>query len=89
MRALWDVLKNRMKEPGAIVLAGEKDGKALLIAAGTKQAVEKGFDANDVIKRISPAIGGGGGGKPMMAQAGGKNAGGIDEALDLALNMLL
>lgn len=88
-RHMWDVLRSRMSEPGAVVLAGENDGKALLIAAGTDEAVAKGFDAGAIIKAMGPAIGGGGGGKPNMAQAGGKNADGIDDALEIARNMIM
>lgn len=89
LRSLWDVLRSRMSEPGAVVLAGEDNGKALLIAAATDEAVDAGFNASDVIKAMGPAVGGGGGGKPAMAQAGGKNPAGIDSALDIARGMLL
>ncbi len=59
------------------------------MAAGTDEAVAKGFDAAALIRAMGPAIGGGGGGKPTMAQAGGKNAAGIAEALGIARDMLL
>ncbi|MCI8341023.1 MAG: alanine--tRNA ligase [Eggerthellaceae bacterium] len=88
-RHLWDVVRARMGEPGAMVIAGESDGKAVLMAAGTDEAVAKGFDAAALIRAMGPAIGGGGGGKPTMAQAGGKNAAGIAEALGIARDMLL
>lgn len=88
-RHLWDIIKSRMPEPGAVVFAAEDDGKATLLAAGTDQAVEKGFSASEIIKVISPAIGGGGGGKPTMAQAGGKNVDGIEDALEAARNIVL
>lgn len=85
IRKAWDALASRLPEPGAAVLAAVSTAKTpLLIAAGSKQAVEAGFDAAKIIKTISPAIGGGGGGKSTMAQAGGKNVAGIDEALRLA-----
>ena len=58
------------------------------LAAGNEGAVEAGFNANDVIKQVAPLIGGGGGGKPGMAQAGGKNADGLDAALAAAREML-
>ncbi len=89
MRELWDVLRSRMSAPGAVVLASERDGKPVLMAAGTPEAVAAGFDAGAMIKAISPAIQGGGGGKAAMAQAGGKNAAGIDEALAEARHILL
>ncbi len=87
-RHLWDVIRARMEAPGALVVAGENDGKAIIMAAGTPEAVEAGFDASALIKAMGPAIGGGGGGKATMAQAGGKNPGGIDEALAIAREAL-
>ncbi len=89
LRNLWDVLKSRMEAPGAIVVAGVKDDKPLLLAAGSDEAVAAGFDAGALIKAMGPAVQGGGGGKPTMAQAGGKNPEGIDEALEIARNMVL
>lgn len=88
-RHLWDVVRARMAAPGALVIAGENDGKAVLMAAATDEAVAKGFDAGQIIKAMGPAIGGGGGGKPTMAQAGGKNPAGIEDALEIARNMVL
>ncbi|MDD7369041.1 MAG: alanine--tRNA ligase [Berryella intestinalis] len=88
MRNAWDILRSRMERPGAVVLAGESGGKPVLLAAGTDEAVAAGFDAGAVIKAISPAIKGGGGGKASMAQAGGKDASGLDEALQQARAML-
>lgn len=72
----------------AAVLGGTKNGKVLLLAAGTSKAVESGFNAVNIIKKIAPLINGGGGGQPRMAQAGGSKAEGIDEALDVAREML-
>lgn len=89
MRHMWDVVRARMKEPGAVVIAGVANGKALLLAAGTDEAVAKGFDAAALIAAMGPAVGGGGGGKPSMAQAGGKNTEGVEEALSIARNMIL
>ena len=89
LRNGWDILHARMPKPGACVLIGEKDGKAVLMAAGSPEAVEAGFNAGAIIKAIAPCVQGGGGGKPSMAQAGGKNAAGIDDALEAARKMLL
>ena len=90
LRNVWDVLRGRMSAPGAVVLAGQtEDGKPLLLAAATDEAVAKGFDAGALIKAMGPAIKGGGGGKPSMAQAGGKDVSGIDAALESARKMLL
>ena len=89
MRNMWDVVRSRMDAPGAMVVAGVNDGKPVLMAAGTDEAVAAGFNAGAIIKAMGPAIQGGGGGKPTMAQAGGKNPDGIDEALEIARNMIL
>ena len=89
MRHAWDVLRARLGRPGAVVLAAEKEGKPIVLAAGTPEAVAAGFDANALIKAMAPHIKGGGGGKPAMAQAGGKDASGIDAALDAVRALLL
>lgn len=89
LRNAWDVLRVRLAAPGAVVLAAEKEGAPILLAAGTDEAVAAGFDAGSIIKSISPAVKGGGGGKASMAQAGGKDAAGIDAALELAREILL
>ena len=87
MRNMWDVVRARMKRPGAFVIGTVKDGKPVIMAAATDEAVAAGFDAGAVIKQISKHIQGGGGGKPTMAQAGGKNADGMDAALEAAREM--
>ena len=89
MRNMWDVVRARMETPGAVVLIADNDGKATLLAAGTDEAVAAGFNAGAVIKEIAPCVKGGGGGKPTMAQAGGKDVSGIDAALESARKMLL
>lgn len=71
----------------AAVLSGVSKGKVLMLAAGTKKAVDAGFNAKDVISNVAKYINGGGGGKPEMAQAGGKNADGIEDALEAAKKM--
>lgn len=63
------------------VVATAKDGKVNLLVAANKAAQDKGVKAGDVIKQIAPLVGGGGGGRPDMAQAGGKNPEGIKAAL--------
>ncbi|MBN2848166.1 MAG: alanine--tRNA ligase [Coriobacteriia bacterium] len=89
LRSAADVLRSRMGG-GAVVLAtvDPDSGSALLLAAGSDATVSAGFDAGALIKAMAPHVGGGGGGKPQMAQAGGKNAGGIDAALAEARRML-
>jgi alanyl-tRNA synthetase len=74
--------------PSAVVL-GARDGERVqLVASMTPEAVEDGLDASAVIKAIGPIVGGGGGGRPAMARAGGKDASRLDEALDAARSLL-
>ena len=89
LRNAWDVVRSQCGDGSACVLAGSNNDKPLLLAAGTDAAVAAGFNAGAIIKAIAPAIQGGGGGKPTMAQAGGKNAAGIDDALAKAREILL
>lgn len=91
MREGWDIVKQRAQgKPFALVvfsISADK-GTPIMLAAGNDGAVAAGFNANDVIKQVAPLIGGGGGGKPTMAQAGGKNAEGIDAAIAKAKEIL-
>jgi alanyl-tRNA synthetase len=89
MRNAWDVVRARLGKPGAAVLAASKDGKPILLAAGSPEAVDAGFDAGAIIKAIAPNVKGGGGDKAAMAQAGGKDASGIEAALEAARELLL
>lgn len=89
MRNLWDMIRSHMDKPGAAVIAAQKGGKPMLMAAGTDEAVAAGFNAGAIIKEIAPCVKGGGGGKPTMAQAGGKDASGIEAALEKARAILL
>ncbi len=74
--------------PSAVVL-GVRDGERVqLVATMTPEAIEDGLDAAAVIKAIGPIVGGGGGGRPAMARAGGKDASRLDEALDAARRLL-
>ena len=71
-----------------LVLATENDDKVNLLAAVSPNGLEKGIKAGDLIKAIAPKVGGGGGGRPDMAQAGGKNPAGIPDALNEVANYL-
>lgn len=81
LRDLGDQLKAKLGE-GVIVLMSDLDGKVNLVAMATEQAMEKGAHAGNLIKGIASLVGGGGGGRPNMAQAGGKNPAGMDAALE-------
>ncbi len=87
LRDLGDQLKTQLGE-GVVVLASVKDGKVNLIVMATDQAMKQGAHAGNLIKAIAPCVGGGGGGRPNMAQAGGKNPSGIQEALAKAKEVL-
>ena len=87
LRDLGDDLKNKLGE-GVIVLASDVEGKVNLVVMATDDAQNKGAHAGNLIKAIAPKVGGGGGGRPNMAQAGGKNASGINDALNEAKTVL-
>lgn len=89
LRSMWDGIRQRMNQtPCACVLASSTGEKAALLAAATDDAIAAGFDAAQVIKAIAGAIAGHGGGKAAMAQAGGTNAQGIEDALAQARTLL-
>ena len=83
LRNLGDDLKAKLGE-GVILLISDKDGKVSMVAMATDGAVKSGAHAGNLIKQIAPIVGGGGGGRPNMAQAGGKDAAKIDEAIAAA-----
>ena len=87
LRDLGDDLKNKLGE-GVIVLASDNDGKVNLVVMATDGAQAKGAHAGNLVKAIAPKVGGGGGGRPNMAQAGGKNPAGIADALSEAKAVL-
>ena len=87
LRDLGDQLKNKLGD-GVVVLASELDGKVNLIAMATDGAQAKGAHAGNLIKGIAALVGGGGGGRPNMAQAGGKNPAGIANAIAEAAKVL-
>ena len=80
LRDLGDQLKEQLGE-GVIVLASSCEGKVNLIVMATDAAMKQGAHAGNMIKSIAGKVGGGGGGRPNMAQAGGKNPAGILEAI--------
>ena len=87
LRNLGDQLKEKLEE-GVIILASAMDSKVSLLAMATDGAMAKGAHAGNLIKEIAALVGGGGGGRPNMAQAGGKNPAGIEKALEHGLEVL-
>ena len=81
LRNMADDLKQKL-ESGIVVLGSPVEGKVNLIAAVTKDLMEKGFHAGKLIKEVAARCGGGGGGRPDMAQAGGKDPEKLDAALE-------
>ncbi len=86
LRTLGDDLKAKI-ESGIVVLASETGGKVNLIVTATDDAVKAGAHAGKIIKEAAALVGGGGGGRPNMAQAGGKNPAGIQNALAKAVEI--
>ena len=87
LRDLGDQLKEKLGE-GVVVLLSQNDGKVNMIAMATDGAVKAGAHAGNLIKGIAALVGGGGGGRPNMAQAGGKNPAGIPDAIAKAAAIL-
>ena len=87
LRDLGDQLKEKLGD-GVVVLASGNDGKVSLMATATDGAMKKGAHAGNLVKGIAGCVGGGGGGRPNMAQAGGKNPAGIPDALEKAAEVL-
>lgn len=82
LRSMVDQLKSQLKS-GIIVLAAVNDGKVSLAAGVTKDLIPEGYHAGKLIKEVATRCGGGGGGRPDMAQAGGKNPAEVDAALSI------
>ena len=87
LRDLGDQLRAKLGE-GVILLASDTEGRVSLMAMATEGALAKGAHAGNLIKAVAGKVGGGGGGRPNMAQAGGKNPAGIDDALKEAVTAL-
>ena len=87
LRDLGDQLKTKLGE-GVVVILSDMDGKVNMVAMATDGAVAAGAHAGNLIKGIAALVGGGGGGRPNMAQAGGKNPAGIPAAIDECAKVL-
>ena len=81
------MLKKKAKS-AVVVLGFEADGKATLLAGVTEDLVKRGIKAGDLVKAIAPIVDGGGGGRPDIAQAGGKSPEKIDDALAKARELI-
>ncbi|MGL4741263.1 MAG: alanine--tRNA ligase [Sarcina sp.] len=87
LRDLADKVRNKL-DAGVVVLASNTDGKVNLIVMATKEAINKGAHCGKIIKEVAAVVNGGGGGRPDMAQAGGKNSEKIEDALEKSKEVL-
>jgi alanyl-tRNA synthetase len=87
-RTAIDSLKKKAQSAAIVLGVPSDDGKVMLLAGVTDDLIKKGLGAGDIVKVIAPIVGGGGGGRPQMAQAGGKDASRLDEALVKAKELI-
>ncbi|WP_212934671.1 alanine--tRNA ligase [Bacillus hominis] len=80
LRTMMDDLKNKL-ESAVVVLTSVNDDKVNILAGVTKDLISQGYHAGKLVKEVASRCGGGGGGRPDMAQAGGKNPAQVEEAL--------
>ena len=88
LRELGDQLKEKLGEGVVVILSNQEGGRVNMVAMATDGAIAKGAHAGNLIKGIAALVGGGGGGRPNMAQAGGKNPAGIGAAIAEAEKVL-
>jgi len=86
LRQMADVLRSKM-DSGIVVLGSKTNGKAFMLAAITQDLTGR-FNANNIIKELAPIIGGKGGGKIDMAQAGGDNPAGLKDAMEKTFKII-
>jgi alanyl-tRNA synthetase len=85
MRVLIDALRRKVETGLAVLLLAAAEGKVQLVAGLSRDLIERGLHAGNWLKQVAPIVGGGGGGRPDLAQAGGKNPEKIAEAVEHAL----
>jgi alanyl-tRNA synthetase len=88
MRQLIDVLRRKREAGLAVLLATQVDDRVQLVAGFSHDLIERGLHAGNWLKQVAPVVGGGGGGRPDLAQAGGKSPAQIPAALDKAIESL-
>ncbi len=87
LRNLADKIKNKLNS-GVVVLGSNYEGKAIFIAMASKDLVKQGVHCGKIVKEVAKIAGGGGGGRPDMAQAGGKNGNMVEEAINRIKNIM-
>jgi len=88
IRSQIDWLRKKAPSSATVLASATDDNKVLLFVAVTNDLIKKGVKAGEIVKQIAPIVGGGGGGRDQMAQAGGKNPAAIDEALTTAQKII-
>ena len=88
MRMLIDALRRKQATGLAVLLITVAEGKVSLVAGLSRDLIERGLHAGNWLKQVAPIVGGGGGGRPDLAQAGGKNPEKVAEALEAALKSM-
>lgn len=88
LREIGDLLRDKMGDSAVLVLISPVEEKVNVLAMATKEAVNKGLHSGNIVKQVASCLGGGGGGRPDLAQAGGKNAAKIPEAILLAQQVI-
>ena len=88
LRETGDMIKNRLGDNSALVLISPTEEKVNLIAMANKEAVAKGINAGNVIREVAKCVGGGGGGRPDIAQAGGKDPSKVEDAVKVAYRVI-
>jgi alanyl-tRNA synthetase len=87
LREMADLIRDKLKSV-VLVLGTVAEGKPVFLAAATQDLVARGYDAGKIVREAAKVAGGGGGGKPHLAQAGGKHKDKLDEALREAKNLI-
>ncbi len=87
LRLVMDEVKNSL-DSVVVVLGAVADGKVILVGSVTKDLLQRGLQANAIIKEVARRVGGGGGGKPDLAQAGGKDPSALPEALKIVKELV-
>ncbi|MEM8678645.1 MAG: DHHA1 domain-containing protein, partial [Planctomycetota bacterium] len=84
MRQLIDQIRKKVEPSAVFLTTAQSDSKVMLVAGVSRDLVNKGISAGNWVKAVAPIVGGGGGGKPDMAQAGGKDATALPQAMEAA-----
>jgi len=87
MRQMTDRFRERYPS-GVVVLGSVIDGRPMLIAAVTEDLLQRGLHAGELVKKVAQMVGGGGGGRPTLAQAGGKDPEALPQAIDSVLGLV-